>query len=246
MGATTRTAPFRDRREAGRVLAKDPLLRRHRERDDATVLALPRGGVPVGYEIAKALRLPLDVFVVRKLGVPGHEELAMGAIAGGGTRVVEQRVVRRLELDEDTIAAVAASERKELEKRERLYRGARPPLDVRGRSAILVDDGLATGSTMRAAVRALRIHEPEEIVVAVPVAPRETCAAMEEEADEVVCALIPEFFGAVGLAYERFGQTSDDEVIELLRDSQPRTKPAQTSSTTVARQRSPARSSERR
>jgi len=216
MQATTRTAPFRDRREAGQLLAKDPRLRRFRGHANAIVLALPRGGVPVAYEIAAALDLPLDVFVVRKLGVPGHEELAMGAIAAGGTRVIETDVVRRLGLDEDTIDAATARELRQLEERERRYREGLPPLVLRDRLAIVVDDGLATGSTMRAAISALKAQAPKAVVVAVPVAPPQTCAALERHADEVICALTPEFFGAVGLAYERFDQTTDDEVIELL------------------------------
>jgi putative phosphoribosyl transferase len=208
-------APFHDRRVAGRTLAAKEELHGYAGRDDALVLALPRGGVPVGYEVARALDLPLDVFVVRKLGVPGHEELAMGAIASGGSLVLEEEVVRRLQLDEETIAAVAAREQRELEQRERLYRdGSR--VELRGVSAILVDDGLATGSTMRAAVRALRSRDAGEVIVAVPVAPAETCRLLDREADLVVCTLTPESFGAVGLYYEEFGQTSDQEVVELL------------------------------
>ena len=210
-----RAAPFHDRRDAGRKLADSNELRGYAGRDDALVLALPRGGVPVGYEVARALDLPLDVFVVRKLGVPGHEELAMGAIASGGSRVLEEEVVRRLQLDEETIAAVAAREQRELEERERLYRDG-SSVELRGTSAILVDDGLATGSTMRAAVRALRSRDVGEGMVAVPVAPAESCRVLDREADLVVCALTPEGFGAVGLYYEEFGQTSDEEVVELL------------------------------
>ncbi len=220
MEATTRRAPFRDRREAGQLLAKDPRLKRFRGTENAIVLGLPRGGVPVAHEIAAALDLPLDVFVVRKLGVPGHEELAMGAIAAGGTRVIETDVVGRLGLDEGTIDAATARELRELEERERRYREGLPTLDLRDRLAIVVDDGLATGSTMRAAINALKAQEPKAVVVAVPVAPPQTCAALEREADEVICVLTPEFLGAVGLAYERFGQTTDDEVIELLGRSQ--------------------------
>jgi putative phosphoribosyl transferase len=210
-----RTAPFRDRHDAGRKLAAKNELQAYAGRDDALVLALPRGGVPVGYEVARALDLPMDVFVVRKLGVPGHEELAMGAIASGGSLVLEEEVVRKLQLDEQTIAAVAAREQRELEERERLYRNG-SNVELRGVSAILVDDGLATGSTMRAAVRALRAREVGEVIVAVPVAPAESCRLLAREADLVVCALTPEGFGAVGLYYEEFGQTSDQEVVELL------------------------------
>jgi putative phosphoribosyl transferase len=209
------TAPFHDRREAGRKLADRNELRAYAGRDDALVLALPRGGVPVGYEVARALHLPLDVFVVRKLGVPGHEELAMGAIASGGSRVLEEDVVRKLQLDEQTIAAVAEREQRQLEERERLYRDG-GNVELRGVIGILVDDGLATGSTMRAAVRALRSRDVGEVIVAVPVAPTETCRLLDREADLVVCAVTPEGFGAVGLYYEEFGQTSDQEVIELL------------------------------
>jgi putative phosphoribosyl transferase len=216
---TARSAPFRDRRDAGRALAEHPALASYRGRADTIVLALPRGGVPVGYELARALDLPLDVFVVRKLGVPGHEELAMGAIAGVGTRVIEPDVVGRLGLDEETISDVAARERRVLEDRERLYRGDLPPIDIDGRTVILVDDGLATGSTVRAATRALRTRNPASIVVAVPVAPDETCREMGKEADDVVCASTPELFLAVSTAYERFGQTTDEEVVDLLERS---------------------------
>jgi putative phosphoribosyl transferase len=213
------SAPFRDRRHAGRALAELPDLGPYRGGADTIVLALPRGGVPVGYELARALDLPLDVLVVRKLGVPGHEELAMGAIAGGGTQVIEPEVVGRLELDEETISDVAARERRILEDRERRYRGDRPPLDVQGKAVILVDDGLATGSTVRAATRALGTRGPAAIVIAVPAAPAQTCREMEEEADQVVCASTPEPFLAVSMAYEQFGQTTDEEVVDLLRES---------------------------
>jgi putative phosphoribosyl transferase len=215
MARIVRTAPFHDRGDAGRKLAESGELRAYAGQDDTVVLALPRGGVPVGYEVAQALGLPLDVFVVRKLGVPGHEELAMGAIASGGTRVLDEDVVRRLQLDEAAIAAVAAREQRELEERERLYRDG-STLDLQGVAGVLVDDGLATGSTMRAAVRALRSRNANEVIVAVPVAPPESCRMLRDEADKVVCALTPEAFGAVGLYYERFGQTTDAEVVELL------------------------------
>jgi predicted phosphoribosyltransferase len=205
---------FRDRRHAGRVLAS--LLRRHAGRPDLVVLALPRGGVPVAFEVAEALLAPLDVFVVRKLGVPGHEEYAMGAIASGGTRVLDEEVVRTLRIPEAAIEAVARAEQRELERRERLYRGLLPPHDVRGRVVILVDDGLATGSTMRAAVRALALLGPARTIVAVPTGAAQTCESLGEEADEVVCAMTPAYFRAVGLWYENFSQTDDDEVRELL------------------------------
>src|SRR6266403_900089 len=181
---------FRDRREAGRLLAAK--LTAYANRPDVIVLALPRGGVPVAYEVARALGAPLDVFVVRKLGVPGYEELAMGAVATGGVRVLNDQLVNRLGIPEHIIDAVAARERRELARRERLYRGDRPPPDVRGRTVILIDDGLATGSTMRAAIAALRQQHPARIVVAVPVGAPETCAEFQDEADEAICALTPD------------------------------------------------------
>jgi putative phosphoribosyl transferase len=205
---------FANRREAGRILAS--LLMKYADRDDVLVLALPRGGVPVGFEVAQALRAPLDVFIVRKLGVPGHDELAMGAIATGDVRVLNDDVVMSLELEPEVIDAVAAREEKELARRERLYRGARPAPDVHGRTVILIDDGLATGSTMRAAVAALRKQRPARIVVAVPVAAPETCEEFKTEVDEVVCAATPRMFNGVGRWYEDFSQTTDEEVHELL------------------------------
>ncbi len=205
---------FRDRSDAGRALADR--LTGYAGRNDVIVLALPRGGAPVGYEIARALHAPLDLFLVRKLGVPGHEELAMGAIASGGVRVLNEEVVESLRIPDDTIEMVAAEEGRELERRERAYRGDRPAPDVRGKTVILVDDGLATGSSMRAAVAALRQRGPARIVVAVPVGARETCAEFHHLADETVCARTPDPFYAVGLWYADFSQTSDDEVRELL------------------------------
>jgi predicted phosphoribosyltransferase len=180
------------------------------------VLALPRGGVPVAYEVARALGAALDVFLVRKLGVPGNEELAMGAVATGGVRVLNDPVVRQLGIPGHLIDAVAAEQQQELARRERLYRDGRPPPDTRGRAVILVDDGLATGATMRAAVKALRRSGPARIVVAVPTAPPDTCEELRREADEVVCGIAPEPFLAVGQWYEDFPQTSDDEVRDLL------------------------------
>jgi predicted phosphoribosyltransferase len=205
---------FADRREAGRFLASR--LTEYADHPDVLVLALPRGGVPVAFEVARALHAPLDVFSVRKLGLPGYEELAMGAIASGGVRVLNEDVVRALRIPENFIDAVAATEQRELERRERLYRGDRPPSDVRGRTVILVDDGLATGSTMRAAVVALRQRGAARIVVAVPVGAPETCAEFEQEADDVICARTPEPFYAVGLWYGDFSQTTDEEVRDLL------------------------------
>ena len=205
---------FRDRHEAGRELAR--LLSAYAGRGDVIVLALPRGGVPVASEIARALDAPLDVFLVRKLGVPGHEELAMGAIASGGARVLDPEVVEAYRISDQEIGRVTAIERRELDRRERAYRGGRPPLALRGRTAILVDDGLATGSSMRAALAALGPLEPARTVVAVPVAPRSTVQDLKNLADEIVCVATPEPFLAVGMFYEDFEQTDDDEVRALL------------------------------
>jgi putative phosphoribosyl transferase len=201
---------FRDRAEAGRLLAAK--LKAFAGRTDVLVLALPRGGVPVAFEVARALHAPLDVFVVRKLGVPGHEELAMGAIASGGICVVNSDVVRSLGIPESIINAVAEEEGRELHRRERLYRDDAQALEMSGRTVILIDDGLATGSTMCAAVVALRRLKPARVVVAVPVAAAETCAEFRGIADEVVCTLTPAYFCAVGRWYEDFSQTSDEEV----------------------------------
>lgn len=208
------TRRFKDRREAGQALAAG--LQAYAARDHVVVLALPRGGVPVGYEVARALAAPLDVFLVRKLGVPGHEELAMGAIASGDVIVINEHVVRGLEIPPQVIDQVAARERLELDRREKEYRGEHPAVPVVGRIVILVDDGLATGSTMRAAAQALRQLGPQRIVVAVPVAAQETCDEFRNEVDDVVCLLTPQPFRAVGLWYEDFSQTSDEEVWELL------------------------------
>ncbi|MDR6536582.1 phosphoribosyltransferase [Variovorax soli] len=205
---------FRDRRQAGKALAQ--VLGAYADRRDVLVLALPRGGVPVGFEVAVALRVPLDVFIVRKLGVPGREEYAMGAIASGGVRVLNESVRRLLHISEAAIEEVARAEQQELQRREQLYRGARPPPDVRGRAVLVVDDGLATGSTMLAAIRALRVQQPARIVAAVPIASAETCEDLRREADHVVCARNPEPFVAVGQWYENFAQTTDEEVRELL------------------------------
>ena len=205
---------YRDRIEAGKKLAE--LLKQYANRQDVLVLALPRGGVPVAFEVANALHTPLDIFLVRKLGVPGHEELAMGAIATGGVRVLNEDVVGYLDIPGEIIDAVAADEARELERRERLYRGDRPLPDVRGKTVLLIDDGLATGSTMRAAAAALRKQQPARIVVAVPVSAPETCDEFRMEVDEIICAAVPEPFQGVGLWYEDFSQTTDQEVRDLL------------------------------
>jgi predicted phosphoribosyltransferase len=208
-------ALYEDRREAGRRLAQK--LSRYADRTDVIVLGLPRGGVPVAFEVAQALGAPLDVFLVRKLGVPGHQELAMGAIASGGVRVLNEEVVRGLGVSAQVIDRVAAREQRELERRERAYRGDQPAPEVRGRTAILVDDGLATGASMKAAVNALRVRGPARIVVAVPVAPPETCAEFRDDVDEVVCAATPRPFFGVGAWYQDFSQTTDSQVKALLR-----------------------------
>jgi putative phosphoribosyl transferase len=205
---------FRDRSEAGRVLAQQ--LTEYAGRDDVIVLALPRGGIPVGYEVAKALGAPLEVFVARKLGVPGHQELAMGAIASGGSAVLDQGLVRRLGVTQAQLDEAVTDETRELERRERAYRGDREAPDLRGKTVILVDDGLATGATMRAAALAVRDRQPARIVVAVPVAAEETCDQFRDVVDDVICAVTPKPFYAVGMWYEDFDQTTDDEVRELL------------------------------
>lgn len=210
--------PFADRVEAGKLLGEE-VVRRIGKRLDAIVLALPRGGVPVGHEVARALGAPLDVFIVRKLGVPGQEELAMGAIASGGVRVLNDEVLSFVTVSPRMIDTVTVRETRELERREKAYRGNRPPLDVAGKTVVIVDDGLATGSTMRAAVRALRKMEPREIVVAVPVAAPSACAEFRGSVDEMVCLRTPEPFQAVGLWYEDFRQTTDEEVHAFLRRS---------------------------
>jgi putative phosphoribosyl transferase len=205
---------FVDRTEAGKLLAAR--LTRYARRSDLIVLALPRGGVPVAFEIARALSAPLDVFLVRKLGVPGHEELAMGAIATGGVTVLNRDVVEHLDIPHGIIVTVAREEQQELERRQRLYRGDRPAPDVRGMTVILVDDGLATGSTMRAAIAALKKLLPRAIVVAVPVAPPSTVEELKNEVDEVVSVFTPEPFDGVGRWYQDFLQTTDQEVRNLL------------------------------
>lgn len=206
--------PFRDRVEAGELLAAK--LAEYRDRDDVIVLALPRGGVPVAREVARTLAVPFDVYVVRKLGVPGHEELAMGAIATGGVRQINRDVVDALGIPGNVIDAVAEREQRELDRREQTYRGDRGPLSLTNRTVILVDDGLATGSTMRAAVMAARQQRPARVIVAVPVGASSTCADLATEADDVVCVRTPDPFVAVGLWYRDFTPTTDHEVRALL------------------------------
>lgn len=210
----TSTARFRDRHDAGAELASR--LRHYADRDDVVVLALPRGGVPVGFEVAEALGAALDIFLVRKLGMPGHPEFAMGAIASGGIRVLSRDVLAYYGISDDAVDHILRIEQAELDRRERAYREHHPPADVRGKTVILVDDGLATGSTMEAAVEAVRALGPARIVVAVPVGARQTCEKFRDRADEVVCARTPEPFSAVGLWYDDFSQTPDEDVRALL------------------------------
>jgi putative phosphoribosyl transferase len=209
--------PFENRAEAGQKLATK--LARYANRPDVLVLALPRGGVPVAYEVARTLRAPLDVFIVRKLGVPGYEELAMGAIASGGVRVMNDDIARNFDFPQTAIDSIVQREEAELRRRDRLYRGNRPAPNVHGRTVILVDDGLATGSTMRAAAVALRRMGPSKVIVAVPVAAPETCAEFRSEVDDVICFATPDPFMAVGAWYADFSQTSDQEVRDLLEQA---------------------------
>jgi putative phosphoribosyl transferase len=208
---------YRDRTEAGQILAQHVIAKVPDV--NPLVLALPRGGVPVAFEVARALHAELDIFLVRKLGLPGHEELAIGAIASGGVRVLNRELIEELQLSEGLIDRITAIEEQELERREHLYRENRPPLVVRARAVILIDDGLATGASMMAGVRALRPQNPQRIIVAVPVAAPETCQEFRAEADEVICPSTPEPFGAVGAWYEDFSQTTDDEVRKLLEQA---------------------------
>ncbi|KTD54704.1 phosphoribosyltransferase [Legionella quateirensis] len=208
---------YADRSEAGIILAK--YLKSYANQPNVIILALPRGGVPVAYELATALSLPFDVFIVRKLGVPGHEELAMGAIASGGTVLFNEPLMTQLNLDSTSIHKVIEREQKELERRELLYRGNRSAPQLNGKTIILVDDGIATGSTMRAAIEAIRKQKPASMVIAVPVAESSTCEEMASLVDQIVCPLKPINFYAVGLWYENFPQTSDEEVIYLLTQS---------------------------
>ena len=218
---------FANRTEAGRHLAK--ALEKYANRHDTIVLALPRGGVPVGYEVAKALHCPLDVLVVRKLGAPGQEELAMGALASGGVRKLNREVIDYLSIRPADIEAATRRETRELERRERAYRGDRAPLDIRDRVVLLVDDGLATGTTMRAAVSAVRTLGAERVVAAIPVGAAESCRQLKPEVDELVCLLMPQDFAAIGVWYDDFRQTTDDQVQDLLRKiSRQKTEPAKT------------------
>jgi len=205
---------FRDRREAGDVLAQK--MTSYRDKTDLLVLGLARGGVPVGWQVAHALRAPLDVFLVRKLGVPQWQELAMGALASGGGVVINDNLVRSLGISDDQVQAAIERETEELHRREQAYRGDRPPIDVTGKTVILVDDGIATGASMLAAVRAVKAQGPAQVVVAVPVGPASTCRELATEADDVVCATMPPGFEAVGQVFADFHQVSDDEVRELL------------------------------
>lgn len=214
---------FTDRVEAGRMLAER--MKAYAMRKDVTVLGIPRGGIPVAFEIAEALGAPLDVFVARKLGVPGQEELAFGAIASGGVRVLDAEIIGALGISEADIEEVTVRERRELERRERLYRGAKAPLDVVGRTVILVDDGIATGSSIRAAIAALRHLQPARLIVAAPVAPLATCARLRQEVDDLVCVDTPKSFRAIGEFYEDFSQVTDQEVTGLLRRNWQETVP---------------------
>jgi putative phosphoribosyl transferase len=209
---------FKNRTEAGRKLAEK--LTRYAGKENLLILALPRGGVPVAFEVAKTLRAPLDVFVVRKLGVPGQEELAMGAIASGGVRVLNEEIIRHLGIFEDVIARISANERRELERREFAYRGGRAAPDIAGKKVILVDDGLATGATMRAAVNAIKAQGPEKLIVAVPTGAPDTCDMIRKMVDEIVCLITPTPFGGVGAWYQDFSQTSDREVQQLLKEAE--------------------------
>ncbi|MBD2124354.1 phosphoribosyltransferase [Trichocoleus sp. FACHB-262] len=213
---------FQNRTEAGQFLAS--LLTQYSDRADVLVLGLPRGGVPIAFEIAAALHVPLDIFLVRKLGVPGHEELAMGAIASGDVRVLNQDVVEMQQISDTALEQVTQREQQELQRREHLYRGDRPILPITDRIVILVDDGLATGATMRAAVMAVRQHQPQEVVVAVPVGARQAYEQLSPQVEAIICAVLPERFNSVGAWYEAFPQTSDREVCELLQRTQERTQ----------------------
>jgi len=208
---------FEDRVQAGQQLAQ--MLKSYAGRKDLVVLGIPRGGVPVAFEVAKVLQAPLDIFFSRKLGVPGQEELAFGAITSGGARVVDQDLVEELRISEEEIEQITEGVKHELERREKLYRGGRAPLRVEGKIVILIDDGIATGASMRVAIKALRQMKPSRLIVAVPVAPASTCHKMKAEVDELVCVSTPEFFYAIGQFYQDFSQVTDEEVIDLLHQS---------------------------
>jgi len=218
-----KTTIFKDRVHAGQLLAQ--ALMKYADRDDVIVLGLPRGGVPVAFEVAKQLRAPLDVIVVRKLGVPGWEELAMGAIASGGIRVINHDVVRSARISPEAIEAVAAVQLRELQRREMAYRGRTGAPEIEDRIVILVDDGIATGSTIRAAVQALRTQRPRQLIIAVPTAAADSCATLKPMVDELVTLMMPDDFRAVGQWYETFSQTTDDEVTQLLARAASEPKP---------------------
>ena len=205
---------FQNRAEAGQVLARR--LQQYKNQPDTLVLGLPRGGVPVAYEVARELNAPLDVFIVRKLGVPGHEELGMGAIATGGVRILHEGIIREFGISQELIDSVSEREQAELDRRNRLYRGDRPAPAIKDRTVVIVDDGLATGSTMKAAIQAVWQQAPRRLIAAVPTAPAETCEQVKESADEVVCAITPDPFLAVGGSYADFSQTTDEEVRDLI------------------------------
>jgi putative phosphoribosyl transferase len=210
----TVTAQFQDRYEAGQALAAK--LEHHAGDPDVVVLALPRGGVPVGYEVSQALNAPLDIFLVRKIGVPGYEELAMGAVASGGVKIFNHEVLQRLGISERILDGIVREKERELEQQEKAYRGERPPTQIEGRTVILVDDGLATGASMRAAVQAVKKKSAKSVIVAVPVGSADTCNQLQSEVDEVICGMTPEPFYAVGAWYSDFMQVTDEEVRELL------------------------------
>jgi putative phosphoribosyl transferase len=218
--------PFKDRNQAGALLAERLVALGYDRQPNLLVFGLPRGGVPVAFQVARRLGAPLEVWVVRKLGTPGHEELALGAIASGGGRVLNQEIVDSLQISAQTIATVEQQQQAELERRERLYRGSRPFPELKGKTVLLVDDGLATGATMKAAIAAARPKQPARLVVAVPVAPPDTVAEIQALVDEVVCLETPAFFQAVGLWYEHFPQTSDEEVLALLQAAAARPTPS--------------------
>lgn len=216
--AQDRKYMFADRQDAGRKLAEE--LTGYANKQDVVVLGIPRGGLPPAFEVAARLSAPLDVFLLRKLGVPGHEELAFGAIASGGVRVLDCEIIEALGISAQAIQHVTSTEQSELERRARMYRGDRPALDVKGKTVILVDDGIATGSSMRAGIRALRQLQPKRIVIAVPVAPQRTCDLLKSEVDELVCLQTPPLFHAIGQFYEDFSQVTDQEVLALLDRAQ--------------------------